>query len=147
LRESSTPDLLDDLGGLFTFPLVRQRYYVVEAAVLMGSTGTNLVARAEEAVRGYADPDNPDWAFGDQAGTHTDLALAHLLASDLEGAVEAVQPVLELPPAQRNAGILGSIARVDTALTHGTFRQASAARALREEIAAFNVRPPLALPR
>jgi hypothetical protein len=97
-------------------------------------------------VRGYSDPEDADWAFGDQAGARSDLALAHLLSGELDGAVEAVQPVLQLPPAQRNAGIIGSMDRVGTVLAQGSYRGAAAARDLREEIAAFNGRPPLALP-
>lgn len=34
LREQVTPDELDALGGIFTYPEVKQRYYTVEAAVL-----------------------------------------------------------------------------------------------------------------
>jgi hypothetical protein len=152
LRNHTTPDLLDDLGGFFRFPLVRQRYYDVESAVLLGNVGgssSSLVERAEGAVRGYSNPDDEDWAFGDEAGTRTDLALAHLLVGSLDGAAAAVRPVLELPPAQRNAGILVSVARVAKSLGDDSFRGTGVARDLREEITAFSGsgRLPLGLPR
>ena len=103
--------------------------------------------RAEDAVRGFSDTNAPHWAFGDLAGTQSDLALAHLYTGNLDGAAEAVQPVLDLPPNQRNAGIIGSVQRVRTSLMRGPVRDALAARELREEITAFSSRPTLALRR
>lgn len=146
LRERTQADDLDALGGNFYFPQVRQDYYTVEACVLLGDGDTDLVRRAEEAVRGFADVNDPHWAFGDQAGARSDLALARLFTGDLDGAAAAVQPVLDLPPSQRNAGVIGSVQRVRASLTHGPVRNALTARELREEIAAFSSRPTLALP-
>ncbi|AUA12493.1 hypothetical protein CFP59_04635 [Streptomyces malaysiensis subsp. malaysiensis] len=146
LRDRTVPDDLDAFGGDFYFPQAKQAYYDVEACVLLGDGSSNLVRRAEEAVRSYSDSGAPHWAFGDQAGTHADLALARLCTGDLDGAVEAVQPVLDLPPSQRNAGIIGSVQRVRTSLMRGMVRDARAAKELREEIAAFSSRPTLSLP-
>ncbi|WP_234330391.1 hypothetical protein [Streptomyces acidiscabies] len=146
LREHVIPDDLDALGGNFVFPQVRQAYYTVEACVLLGSGDEGLVRRAEEAVRDLSDPDHSHWAFGDQAGVQSDLALARLYTGDLDGAAEAVKPVLGLPPGQRNAGIIGSVQRVRGVLRDKKLRDAPAARALSEEITAFSSRPTLALP-
>ncbi|GGZ18690.1 hypothetical protein GCM10010387_09080 [Streptomyces inusitatus] len=146
LRERCRPDDLDALGGNFLFPQIRQAYYSVEASVLLGHGDAGLVRRAEEAALGFSDPDHPHWAFGDQAGVQSDLALARLYTGDLDGAVEAVQPVLDLPPGQRNAGIIGSVQRVRASLSQGSVREALTARELREEIAAFSSRPTLAMP-
>ncbi|MFE5117829.1 hypothetical protein [Streptomyces sp. NPDC056669] len=146
LRERTLPDDLDALGGNFLFPQVKQAYYEVEACVLLGDGNAHLVARAEEAVHGFSDPNDPYWAFGDLAGTQSDLALARLSTGDLDGAVEAVQPVLDLPPNQRNAGIIGSVQRVRSSLMRGMVRDAAAARELRAEIEVFSSRPALALP-
>ncbi|MCQ8194483.1 hypothetical protein [Streptomyces rugosispiralis] len=146
LRERTLPDDLDALGGNFFFPQVKQAYYEVEACVLLGDGNAHLVARAEEAVHGFSDPNDPYWAFGDLAGAQSDLALARLSTDDLDGAVEAVQPVLDLPPNQRNAGIIGSVQRVRSSLMRGMVRDAAAARELRAEIAVFSSRPALALP-
>jgi hypothetical protein len=151
LRDGVRPDDLDELGGNFRFPRVRQAYYSVEASVLLGggtsaAETTALVREAEEAVRGFDDASDPHWAFGDQAGARTDLGLARLYAGDLDGAAEAVRPVLDLPSNQRNAGIIGSVRRVRVQLMAGAVRDAARARELSEEIAAFGGRPALALP-
>src|SRR5262249_52154571 len=143
-RENTEPDDLDTLGGLFCFPLIRQTYYNVEADVLIGRSNTQL---AEEAVRGFSDKNSLDWAFGDEAGSRTNLALARLHAGDLDGSVEAVRPVLDLPSSQRNAGIIISAQRVRSALLQRPIRDSLMARELQEEITAFGMRPTLAPPR
>jgi hypothetical protein len=146
LRERTVPDDLDVLGGNFYFSQAKQAYYDVEACVLLGDGNANLVRRAEEAVRGFSDANDPHWAFGDLAGTQSDLALACLSTGDLDGAAEAVRPVLDLLPSRRTAGIIGSAQRVRTSLMRGPVRDALAARELREEIGVFSSRPTLALP-
>ncbi|MFI1257166.1 hypothetical protein ACH4U6_25770 [Streptomyces netropsis] len=146
LREHTQADDLDTVGGNFRFPQVRQDYYTVEACVLLGDGDANLVRRTEQAAQGFSDVNDPHWAFGDQAGAQSDLALARLYTGDLDGAAEAVRPVLDLPPNQRNAGIIGSVQRVRASLTHGPVRNALTARELCEEIAVFSSRPALALP-
>ncbi|MEE1800550.1 hypothetical protein PUR57_18045 [Streptomyces sp. JV176] len=148
-REQTVGDDLDELGGNFVFPACRQDYYEVEATVLLGHSALDrgLVASAERAVQGLSDQRDPHWAFGDEAGAQSNLALARLYAGDLEGAAAAAQPVLDLPPAQRNAGIIGSIDRVRVSLTRGPAHNTVLARDLREEIAMFGRQPTLALRR
>lgn len=119
----------------------------MEAKVLLGTSDPSLVGHAEETVRAFADHDAPNWAYGDEAGSQTNLALAHLYGGDLEGAAEAVRPVLDLAPDRRNAGIIVSVQRVRGALMQPSVRSAVTARSLSEEIAAFSSHRPLALPR
>ncbi|MEU7158509.1 hypothetical protein [Streptomyces chrestomyceticus] len=147
LREFCEPDDLDALGGLLEFPKIRQDYYEVEAKALLGHGDARLVTQAEETVHGYSDPNDPHWAFGDAAGAQTNLALARLYTSEMDGALEAVRPVLDLPVRQRNAGIIHSINRVASQLNTGYGRDSVAARELREEIEMYGRQRPLALPR
>lgn len=144
LRERTEADDVDKLGGNFEFPQARQLYYAVEAGVLLGGAETRL---AEEAVREFEDHDAPHWAFGDEAGARADLALARLNANEIEGIAEAVAPVLTLPPAQRNAGIVESVQRVRRELLREPIRSAMSVRQLRDEITAFSRHRPLTLPR
>lgn len=146
LREQVVPDELDALGGLFTYPEIKQRYYSVEAAVLLGHGDARVAAAAEEAVQGFSDPSDPNWAFGDQAGTQCNLALVRLYGEDLDGAADAVRPVLDLPSSHRNNGIVLSADRVRAALTRGPVRDAVTARELRAEIEMYRPARP-ALPR
>ncbi|MFJ3601031.1 hypothetical protein ACIPRU_31665 [Streptomyces sp. NPDC090126] len=150
-REAVEPDDLDELGGLLTFPAEKELYYRVETQVLLGqgATGTATGAAAEQAVAAFSDPDAPYWAFGDEAGARCNLAVVRLHDDELDGTVDALRPVLDLPPAQRNRGIVVSAQRVHRALGHSPARTSHLARELREEIAQYApaTPPASALPR
>lgn len=137
LRERVVPDDLDQLGGLLTFPPAKQLYYKVESHVLLEDGDARTTAQAEQAAAAFSDPDAPHWAFGDQAGAQCNLALIRLHGDDLDGTAEAIRPVLDLPPSQRNRGIVVSAQRVQAALTREPVRTALLARDLREEIALY----------
>ncbi|MEU1307849.1 hypothetical protein ABZ419_02980 [Streptomyces cinnamoneus] len=146
LREQVQHDDLDRLGGLLTFPESKHLYYTVESEVLLGYGNGRIAALAEEAVERFSDPDAPDWAFGDLAGAQCNLALTRLYSGEVDGAAEAIRPVLDLAPAHRNRGIIVSADRVGTALLRGSARDAVTARDLRAEIEAYSPNRP-ALPR
>ncbi|MFF5893817.1 hypothetical protein ACFY72_34375 [Streptomyces globisporus] len=138
-REAVEPDDLDELGGLLTFPVEKELYYRVETQVLLGqgATGTATGEAAEQAVAAFSDPDAPYWAFGDEAGARCNLAVVRLHDDELDGTVDALRPVLDLPPAQRNRGIVVSAQRVHRALGHSPARTSHLARELREEITQY----------
>jgi tetratricopeptide (TPR) repeat protein len=134
-RDRADGDDLDQYGGIMTFPRPRQLYYTAEAATLLGDDLRQAQAASQEAVSAYQEAAPEEWAFGDQAGAHTNLAITLISQQDLDGAAEAVRPVLDLPPEQRCHGIVVSANRVHSALrTHG---DAKAARRVIEEIEAF----------
>ncbi|GGX69101.1 hypothetical protein GCM10010358_24350 [Streptomyces minutiscleroticus] len=145
-RERVVPDDLDRLGGLFTYAPEKQLYYTVESEALLGHGNPQLAAQAEQAVQDFSDPSAPNWAFGDLAGSQCDLALIRLFSGDVDGAAEAIRPVLDLPTSHRNNGIVVSALRVRHALMSSPAHTAAAARDLRAEIEAFPVSRP-ALPR
>ncbi|MFD8477469.1 hypothetical protein ACFV2E_36355 [Streptomyces globisporus] len=150
-REAVEPDDLDELGGLLTFPPQKELYYRVETQVLLGqgATGTATGAAAEQAVAAFSNPDAPFWAFGDEAGARCNLAVVRLHDDELDGTVDALRPVLDLPPGQRNRGIVVSAQRVHRALGHSPARTSLLARELREEITQYApaTPPAAALPR
>lgn len=137
LRERTVPDDVDSLGGLLRFRPEKQLYYAVESHVLLGHGDARTARQAERAVEIFSNPDAPHWAFGDQAGAHCNLALIRLHAGNLDGAADAIRPVLDLPPRQRNRGIVVSAQRVQALLSRETVRTAAVARDLREEIALY----------
>lgn len=140
-RAAVEPDDLDAFGGIMTFPVPRQLYYVAEATVQLGEDAALGESQSEAAVAAYRDASEDEWAFGDEAGAQTDLALARIARGEIEGAAEAVRPVLDLPIEQRNFGIVSSAQRVHAAL-HGDGRhRVGAAADLREEIEAFTATP------
>ncbi|WP_189208190.1 XRE family transcriptional regulator, partial [Couchioplanes azureus] len=140
------PDEVDELGGLCTFTLPRTLYYAADA--LAWTPGhDDGEAYAERAVAAYADQTDPAWAFGDEAGARTDLAIARVARGELEGAAEVLAPVLELTPERRINGIRHSVQRVHAALTASPAVDAAPVGAMQEEIEGFLRTPVAALPR
>ncbi|MFI9269407.1 hypothetical protein ACIGXM_01585 [Kitasatospora sp. NPDC052896] len=140
-REAVQPDDLDAFGGIMTFPVPRQLYYAAEATVHLGEDPALGESRSEAAVHAYRNASEDEWAFGDEAGAQTDLALARIALGEIEGAAEAVRPVLDLPIEQRMFGIISSAQRVHSALHAEGRRGGHAITSLREEIEAFTATP------
>jgi hypothetical protein len=137
--DSLRPDEVDELGGVCTFSRPRQLYYAAEAFSWLPSEAEEGERYAAQAVEAYADTSRPEWDFGDQAGSHADLAIARIARNELEGAVEAIRPVLELPPERRINNVVTSVERVHRALTGSSF--ATDGRDLQERIEMFTRTP------
>lgn len=137
-------DELDELGGLATFSRPRQLYYAADAMAWLPNEGSVAEQFAEQAVEAYSDQSHPDWAFGDQAGSHTDLAIARIANRNLDGVVEALKPVLTLPADKRIGGIIKSVQHVQSALIQSSL--AADTLDLQEEIEAFTRTPVRTLP-
>jgi hypothetical protein len=145
-RDQVTGDELDSFGGILTFPHIRQLYYVADTAVLMSDGSLSAEELAQEAVAAYQHAEPDEWAFGDQAGSHTDLALARIGKGQLDGVREALQPVLDLPTEQRISGIVASTQQVHKALCASRWNTSPVAHDIRDEIEAFAQAPLKALP-
>lgn len=139
-RDSMRPDDLDSIGGMCTFDPARQAYYAADACTIIpaGLSGSPLAARAQgyagEAISAYASASAP--SFGDQAGSHAALAIARARAGEIEGAAEAIEPVLALPPAMRINGVVACVTVVHRELSAVADRSAVAAQA-QQAIEAF----------
>lgn len=117
LRDDVQPDELDSLGGVCTFGRARQLYYAAEVLSWAGPPEATRAERiALEALDTYAAAPARDRAFGGEAGTRSALALARVSQGQVDGAAEALAPVLDLPPAQRIHGVVTSVEQVRTAL-------------------------------
>lgn len=119
-------DELDELGGICVFNRPRTLYYAADALAWLPSQADDAIRYSTTAVDAFSNPNDPAWAFGDQAGAHTDLAIARLADRDIEGAEEALAPVLKLPPEQRINGIVQSVYRVQTAVLRAGLAQDAA---------------------
>jgi hypothetical protein len=139
------PDELDELGGICTFGRVRQLYYAADALIWLPSEAESAEHYARQAVTAYADTSNPEWAFGDQAGSQADLAIAHISGRELDGAGAAARPLLNLPPEQRINGVVVSARRVRDALARSPL--ATDSREMQDEIEVFTRTPVAAIGR
>ncbi len=140
-------DELDQLGGIATFTRSRQLYYAAEALAWLPSEAELAEDYSGQAVQAYADESAPDWAFGDAAGSRASLAVARIHRGELDGAGEAIAPVLDLPPEQRIRGIISSTRHVHDALARSGQGGDHAAADLEEQLEVFARTPVKALPR
>ncbi|OEJ29629.1 transcriptional regulator [Streptomyces agglomeratus] len=143
--ETVRPDEVDELGGMCTFGRSRQIYYAADALAWLPSEAGAAQGYAARAVEAYADTSDPEWSFGDEAGSRTDLAIARINLGELEGADEAVSPILELAPENRINGIVNSAMRVHNALSQSSLSVPGSE--LQERIEMFTRTPLKSLPR
>lgn len=139
------PDEMDEMGGICTFNQPRTLYYASDALAWLPGEATATERYALRATQAYADPNDPAWAFGDQAGSHANLAIARVVSGDLDAAADALAPVLDLPADQRINGIIHSVRRVHQAIARAG--HAADARDLIDGIEHFTHTPANALPR
>jgi hypothetical protein len=139
------PDELDEMGGIATFSRHRQLYFAADALVWLSDESATAEDYAGRAVDAYSDPADPHWAFGDAAGSHAALAIARIGRAQIDGAVDALAPVLDLPAEQRINGIVHSVNRVHRALSHLPI--SATASELQERIESYVLLPARALTR
>ena len=101
---------------------------------------------ATDAVAAYEQASEDEKSFADEAGSRTDLAIARVRTGDLEGAKEAIQPVLDLSVPQRIHGVVTSVLNVHRAITAQS-AEAPIARDIQEEIEDYCRTPAAALTR
>jgi hypothetical protein len=113
-RDQVEPDELDELGGICTFSRPTQLYYAADALAWGGIAEAAHTERlAVEALDALAAAPLADrGGFGNEQGARCDLAVAHLLRGELDGAIDAVSPVLAIPTERRQQGIVRSVERV-----------------------------------
>lgn len=93
-------ELFDHLGGMFSYS--RAKLLQISATTYLE---LGVIDQAEhnaaQAVHLYESGPAELRAFGNEAVARIDLGLARLVRDDAEGAQEALQPVLALPPSRR----------------------------------------------
>lgn len=144
LREAMEPDDLDSMGGLMRFAPCRQQYYEAETRIWVPGDEPRAKEAAQRAVASYEaahQENSDDWAFGDEAGSRTDLAFAHACLGEIEGAKEALTPVLDLPANRRIAGIVRSVMRVHDPLRKPEYTGSATVRQLREAMDVYTRTP------
>ncbi|WP_350279855.1 XRE family transcriptional regulator [Kribbella sp. HUAS MG21] len=138
-------DDLDDMGGLCTFGRNRQLYYAADALAWLPGEVEQAQRYSSQAVDAYTDQNHPEWAFGDAAGSHAAMAITRIASGELDGAADALAPVLTLPTERRINGVVHSARRVHQALRQSG--RADDARELQEEIETFTRTPMQTYPR
>jgi tetratricopeptide (TPR) repeat protein len=97
-REAVTGE--DEVGGLYGFSEAQQSY-LAGSTYLYLKESTEALRAADRAVWLYEIGAPDERFYGAEMIALIDAATAHLQADELEGAIEKLNPVLELPPQQR----------------------------------------------
>jgi hypothetical protein len=145
-RAGHRPDDLDAIGGLLAFPQAKQSYYAAGTYVSLDDQQDRAQSEALSAIDLFQHGRPEERSFSDEAGAHAELALARVNAGQVDGAHEALAPVLALEPERRIGGIVTSAIRVHHALRGRQHTGSPVARSLREEIESFCRTPAAALP-
>jgi hypothetical protein len=136
-RERAVPDEVDELGGHVAYPLWRQLWHNTNALIWLSEHVARVEQSAADALLTYANSESAERSYIPEACCRADLATARILSGNLDGAREAMGPILGLPPSQRSESIRTSVLRTHGALTASRYLQVSSARTMRLEIEEF----------
>lgn len=125
----------DDIGGIFACQPARQRNYAAAVQLRLGRPADALRS-ADDALALLTV--QPVRAYGTEAQIHVSQAAAHLAMGETEGALEALTPVLALPPDRRLAPVTRRLGELGSGISQPHDGRA-AAIGLRQAIEEFCV--------
>lgn len=99
-EQKAAPDALTRFGGLLTFPEAKQEYYMGGTFALLGEH-QRAEKHATAAIELYESGPREHRSYGDEALARLDIVTARIVAGEIEGAGEQLQPLLELPANRR----------------------------------------------
>ncbi|WP_246011524.1 XRE family transcriptional regulator [Nocardia mexicana] len=133
---TTTDDLHDEVGGVFGFNEPKSQYYAGATYIHLGQAAPALQA-TQRAIDLYANGPEEQRSYGAESLARVDNATAHLINGSLDGAADALQPVLSLAEDKRIAQLEQRLAGVRERIATPQFRDAVEARDLDERIEEF----------
>lgn len=133
----------DSVGGLFAFSEAKLRYYAGSSLIwLDGKADARRAAReASEAISLWSAAPADCRSLDDEALAHVYLATARLQLGEVEGAMNAVRPILELPAERQISWITKRLARLIELLDRSEYKGSLLASSAREELRAHASEP------
>ncbi|WP_309230403.1 helix-turn-helix transcriptional regulator [Nocardia sp. SYP-A9097] len=136
-RDGDISDTLhDEVGGVFGFNQPKAQYYAGATYIHLGQAEPALAA-TRRAIELYSNGPVEQRSYGAEALARVDSAAAHLINGSLDGAAEALEPVLRLDEDKRIAQLEERLTGLRQRLTRPEFREAVEARQLDERIEEF----------
>lgn len=137
-KAARNSELSDEIGGIFARPHARFLQLSTRTHFALGDF-PRAERDAKEAVQFYADTDLPEKfrAVGSQSSVQISLGQARLLRDDIEGATEALRPVLDLPPWRRFDWLSGLLNEFQTSLQSHRSSTSQQGQQLSQEITEF----------
>ncbi|WP_406267705.1 XRE family transcriptional regulator [Nocardia sp. NBC_00881] len=137
VRELAGTDTLhDEVGGVFGFNDAKAQYYAGATYIHLGQAEPALSA-TQRAIELYSKGPSEQRSYGAEALARVDCAAAHLINGSLDGAAEALHPVLGLDEDKRIAQLEERLTGVRRRIATPAFRDAVEARFLDERIEEF----------
>jgi len=137
--EQTQPD--DLAGGIFLFPAAEQALYASDAYTALGD-GTQAEHHARRAIAQYETVPTDDLFLDNLHEAQCNLATAFLDQDQVEGAAEALRPVLTTPPQHRSLPVTAGLRIFDRRLlAHSTAGGTPLASQLHDEITEFCAHP------
>ncbi len=137
-RDRVDPDDLDEIGGLMRLSLPEQLGIVAGAAAWLPDPAEAERA-AYDAVTAYREAPYADRSHNSEAIAQADLAIARLRLHALDGAEDALRPVLAIPEPRRVLPIREGVQRAGTLLRADPYYEsAPAGRRLFAEVQEFS---------
>jgi tetratricopeptide (TPR) repeat protein len=129
----------DVVNGLFTFTEAKQTYY--SGSSLQWLSGDKNAAAAEgesaRAIQMFQQAGPEDRSLADELLAHVYLGNSRLSLGEIEGSMEALRPVLDLPMPERNAWERKRMRQIASRLDRASFSDSRLAISAREEISSF----------
>jgi plasmid maintenance system antidote protein VapI len=135
-ERAAPTDLYDELHGEFGFDMAKQRYYEAVTRVQLGQAKEGQIS-ARTAITLFEGRPARERSYGCEALARAQLALAQLMAGELDGADEALQPILRLPRDRRITSLVRYLSAGRQILNDSRFQGSSRARDLDEQLHAF----------
>lgn len=110
-EEEPEHDEVEQFGGLLSFPVAKQEYYLGGTYTLLGHYN-EAERHASKAVEHYITGPSEERSYGDEALALVDIATARLAEGDVSGAAQRLRPILALPPELRIQQIGKAMIRV-----------------------------------
>lgn len=137
-EESPQNDEIERFGGLLSFPIAKQEYYVGGTFALLGEYA-EAERHATAAVDRYVSGPPEERSYGDEALAVIDIATAKLAQGDLDGAAERLRQILTLPPELRIQQVGKAMDRVSALLRQSVFAENRHARELADLVRSYRV--------
>lgn len=119
MRQQSDP-VFDGIGGIFAASRAKQLQNEANGLTLLELPG-RAAATAGRAIELFAALPPGTWDYSLEAGAWVTLGISYLMLERADGAWEALQPVLALPPARRTSYVVmklrDMLAMLDTSLS------------------------------
>ncbi|HEY9418419.1 MAG TPA: helix-turn-helix transcriptional regulator [Pseudonocardia sp.] len=135
-RESAGPDSLE---GLFGFSPAKQSYYSASSLMWLPDEPALQVAEASalDAIATWEHEPVEQRSLDDEALAHVYLATARLKLGEIEGAMESVRPIMDLPEERQISWIRKRIADLADLLDGDRYHGSIPASDARDELRAF----------